>query len=43
MAEEFLLEQLRQSGVDEDEIDRRRQLVERPFDETGSATTESTL
>jgi hypothetical protein len=34
MAEEFLLEQLRQSGLDEDEIDRRRQLVELPIGES---------
>ncbi|WP_047813731.1 hypothetical protein [Rhodopirellula islandica] len=40
MAEEFLLEQLRQSGLDEDEIDRRRQLVELPLDEAISDTTE---
>lgn len=41
MAEEFLLEQLQQSGVDEDEIDRRRQLVELPLDEASPNTTES--
>ncbi|MFG0265843.1 MAG: hypothetical protein ACF8AM_11955, partial [Rhodopirellula sp. JB055] len=34
MAEEFLLEELRQSGLDEDEIDRRRQLVELPIGES---------
>ncbi|WP_286762405.1 MULTISPECIES: hypothetical protein [Rhodopirellula] len=40
MAEEFLLEQLRQSGLDEDEIDRRRQLVELPADEATEDASE---
>ncbi|MEO9590120.1 hypothetical protein [Rhodopirellula bahusiensis] len=39
MAEEFLLEQLQKSGLDEDEIDRRRQLVELPLDEATPETT----
>ncbi|MCC9645249.1 hypothetical protein LOC71_23470 [Rhodopirellula sp. JC740] len=39
MTEEFLLQQLNNLGLDEDEIDRRRQLVELPADANETSPT----